>query len=172
MRCAFSVSIGARHEWQGTKQVLANVNRSGSFHSDYNAVKYLKQAIWTCKLEGFKRIRMRGRFPNSFPSWSLGTNCFPFTVTLGRCDPRWVTLAESDFALHKRLPNARARSQAGAWERIAFHSRSHPAGVTHGGSLLPSVTLRCINGFQMLELALKLELGNELLSIHGHTRQV
>ena len=28
------------------------------------------------------------------------------SVTPGRCDPRWVTLAESDSALHKRLPNA------------------------------------------------------------------
>ena len=37
--------------------------------------------------------------------WNEGERCFHFTVTPGRCDPRWVTLAESDFALQKRLPN-------------------------------------------------------------------
>jgi len=28
-----------------------------------------------------------------------GDRFYHFTVTPGRCDPRWVTLAESDFAL-------------------------------------------------------------------------
>ena len=65
------------------------------------------------------------------------------------------------------------RSQAGAWERgptranegraweqvqrVAFTSRSHPAGVTHGGSLLPSVTL------PSFALVPKLQLGNAVL---------
>ena len=43
-----------------TKEVLAIVNRSGSVHSAHNAAGYLNKAIWTCKVGGFKRIRMRG----------------------------------------------------------------------------------------------------------------
>ena|GEM_PF-1310315 len=43
-----------------TKEVLAIVNRSGSVHSAHNAAEYLDKAIWTCKMGGFKRIRMRG----------------------------------------------------------------------------------------------------------------
>jgi hypothetical protein len=43
-----------------TKEVLAIVNRSGSVHSAHNAAEYLNKAIWTCKMGGFKRIRMRG----------------------------------------------------------------------------------------------------------------
>jgi len=33
---------------------------------------------------------------------------------------------------------------------VVFTSRSHPAGVTHGGSLVPSVTSHCISGFQLV----------------------
>jgi len=77
---------------------------------------------------------------SSFPSWSLGASCFHFTVTPGRCDPRWVTLAESDFALHTR-----------------------PAADEHS---------RRASKQSFLDRVPKLELGNELLSLHGHTRQV
>ena len=41
-----------------TKEVLAIVNRSGSVHSAHNAAGYLNKAIWTCKVGGFKQIRM------------------------------------------------------------------------------------------------------------------
>ena len=128
-------------------------------------------------------------------------------VTPGRCDPRWVTPAGCDFALHRGRLNsipssslgthtleaslsaprsllvgtfssivAKWRTNAVAGRRsraswtafpswslgtrvnVACTSWSHPAGVTHGGSHLPGVTLHCTG---VVELNPKLQLGNE-----------
>ena len=104
----------------------------GNAHSGSSASRTSEPA-WSSVEQNAVSGRRSRASRTAYPSWSLGTSvtrCFHFTVTPGRCDPRWVTLAESDLALVPKLQlgNAHSGSSACRTSEPAWSSVEQNAG--------------------------------------------